>query len=87
MRYLDAVKLRESKKHLIGTKNAQGFYYGDLVILPSNENERNQCLKQYVLNNLVLNHYYKEDEDVVLWGIDTYHMEKDNILIYNNINE
>lgn len=85
MKYSDAIKLRKAKENLLGKKDSKGFYYGDLLILPANEKERNQCLRQYVFNGFELNRFYRNDEDVVLWAIDTYHLKYNNILIYNNI--
>lgn len=85
MKYKEALKLKVEKQDLIGTKDDKGMIIGDLLILPANSSERNRCLRQYIYSNRTTTRSYNDNADVVLWAIDTYHLEQSNILFYKDL--
>lgn len=85
MKYKEALKLKIEKQDLIGTKDDKGMIIGDLLILPANSSERNRCLRQYIYSNRTTTWSYNDNADVVLWAIDTYHLEQSNILFYKDL--
>lgn len=85
MKYSEALKLRQESLSLIGTKDEKGLIIGDLLILPANSSERNRCLRQYVYTNRQANWAFNENQEVVLWAIDTYHLNQSNILFYKDL--
>ena len=50
MKYEEAIKLRNKNLNLIGTTDDKGFIIGEILIVPSNENLRNDFFVKYLLH-------------------------------------
>ena len=88
MTYKEAQEWIESKNHLIGTVNEKGVVYRDLVIVPSDDLERKEFLRSYVLsycNQEAIIPYINSDLQV--WAIDTDLIRTNNILFYSKLAE
>lgn len=86
MTYEDAVKLRSKNEFRIGSINDKGFYIGEIIIVPSNEDNRNKFFRQYLYNrNAELSILPFSNDDVLVWAIDTKHLQQNNVLFYDNI--
>lgn len=86
MTYQDALKVVNNKGHLIGTSDDDQFIIGDIAIIPANEIDRNNFFKNYVITqNWRTSIIPYLDGQMMVWAIDTYHLNKDNILFYKDI--
>lgn len=84
MTYKEAQKWVEDNRNLIGTVTEKGIVYRELVIVPSDEEDRNTFLRNYVLS------FYDQTaiipfigNDLQVWGIDTEMIRKNGILFYD----
>ncbi len=86
MNYNQAQIVVQNNQHLIGTVNERGFEVSDIIIVPSDTTYRDQFIRLYMLNhNAVKSIQPFVNFDVEVWGIDTKHLFKANILFYNVI--
>ena len=85
MTYQEAKELKEKNLHLLNTTTDRGFYITEILILPSDEQKRNNFFLQYLLSNadVALEQYI--DEDLVVWAIDVEHLKKANVLFYKEL--
>ena len=88
MTYSEAIQWREKNLHLVGTTDKKGFVVSDLIIVPSNIQDRDVFLRNYLFtsnkNSAILPYKNKE---VQVWSIDLGRMETHNILFYNILAE
>lgn len=82
MEYKKAQEIKERYMGQIGSIDDTKFKLGQLLILPSNEELRNNFIRSCLANNTELNDYPDKNIDVVLWGIDKDYLNDNNILFY-----
>ena len=86
MKYEDALKLKEESKLLIGTKDSKGFTIGEIIIVPSNEEERNaflnSCILDYDFESAIIPYI---DGELEVWALDLDYLKKANIVFYNKL--
>lgn len=81
-----ANKVKDNYKHLIGTKDSKGFYTTDIWILPSNEERRDNVIRYYIqTDQQTLNFLGMENEDLVVWAVDTHSLKTTGLLIYKSL--
>jgi|GEM_PF-1623550 len=86
MNYYQAQIVVQNSQHLIGSVNERGFEVSDVIIVPSDASLREQFIKHYMFShNAVKSIQPFTDTDVEVWGIDTKHLFKANILFYDVI--
>lgn len=86
MNYDQAQIVVLNNQHLIGTVNERGFEVSDIIIVPSEPIQREQFIRLYMSNkNAVKSIQPFIHQDVQVWGIDTNHLFKANVLFYNVI--
>lgn len=84
MTYSDAIQWRDEHLNLIGTVDEKGFVVSDLIIVPTNANDRTSFLNNYLYSehkDSALVPY--TNDDVQVWSIDLNRLESHNILFYN----
>lgn len=70
MNYLDALKLIESRKSIIG-KEYNGFYVSGFLIVPSSYWKRRKFLKLYYdTKNAFMSIQPYKTEDLLVWAVD-----------------
>lgn len=86
MTYEDAVMLRNKNVHRIGEVTEKGFTINEIIIVPYDEHKRNSFFLQYLVSHDAMASItpYMNDE-VLVWAIDTKHLEQNNMLFYDNI--
>lgn len=87
MKYQEALDKKQELQYLIGTKDEKGFTVGEILVLPSDSSRRNRYLRQFIMNTTLPNYIGSNDEDCVLWAIDTDYLKKANILFYKDISD
>lgn len=86
MNYNQAQIVVQNNKHLIGTINERGFEVSEIIIIPSDTSLREQFIRLYMLNHDAVKSIQPfMNYDVEVWGIDTKHLFKANVLFYNVI--
>ena len=86
MNYDQAQIVVQNHQHLIGTVNERGFEVSDIIIVPSEPSQREQFIQLYMSNrNAIKSIQPFINNDVQVWGIDTNHLFKANVLFYNII--
>lgn len=86
MTYNQAKILVQNSNHLIGTINDRGFEVSDIIIVPSETSLRCQFIRLYMMcHDAGKTIQPFVDSDVEVWGIDTRHLFKANILFYDTI--
>lgn len=86
MKYDEAVAIKNASKHLIGTTDQQGYLICDVIIVPSDQDKRNDFLLCYIQNKdarYCLIDYL--NDDLIVMGVDTTHLTTDGVLFYNVI--
>ena len=88
MTYKEAQEWIVSNKHLIGKVTEKGVVYRDLVIVPSDDLNREEFLRSYILS------YYNKEaiipyigRDLQVWAIDTDLIRTKNVLFYVKLAE
>lgn len=88
MTYEEALAVVEKTKDMIGTTAEKNFVIGDIAIVPSDEANRNSFFRYYVMTRdwrtCILPYI---NGDMRVWAIDTYHLEKNHVLFYNDISD
>lgn len=88
MNYSQAQIVVQNNKHLIGTTNERGFEVSEIIIIPSNASLREQFIRLYMVNHDAVKSIQPFiNYDVEVWGIDTKHLFKANVLFYNVIEQ
>lgn len=88
MTYSEAIKYKESKMNLIGTKDSKGFNIDEILVVPSNETERNKFFESYLSTQDAEKAISKiKDTSFDVWTIDKKHLQQANILFYNKLND
>ena len=86
MTYKEARELKTKSMSLIGTKDEKGFIVGDILIVPVDEDKRNDYLLCYINNEdadyCTLPYV---DYDLMVISIDKTRLKKENLLVYNVI--
>lgn len=86
MTYKEAFDWIEANKNLIGTNTEKDMLIGDLVAVPVDANHRDAFMRSYVLNrNKVSSLIPYVNEELVVWAIDTYHLETSGVLFYKQM--
>ncbi|MCR5361767.1 MAG: hypothetical protein K6E73_07120 [Bacteroidales bacterium] len=84
MTYSAAIQWREGHLNLIGTTDKKGFVVSDLIIVPTNPQNRDVFLKNYLFagqrETAIIPYIGK---DVQVWSVDLGRVETHNILFYN----
>lgn len=86
MTYQDAIKLKEASKHLLGTTDSKGYTIGNVLIVPSDQDLRNDFFLQYQDNHdadLCLKKFLCDDFIVI--GIDERYFWDQGWLFFNVI--
>ncbi len=86
MTYEDAVILRRKNEYRIGKVTDNGFITNEIIIVPSDEKKRKSFFQHYLVNRDAMASIepYVND-DVLVWAIDTKHLEVNNVLFFDNI--
>lgn len=83
-----ALVVRDNNNRLKGTRDSKGFYTTDIWILPSNETLRNHVIRTYLIKNLTsISLTGLENEDMVVWAVDTHNIRTTGLLIYKALND
>lgn len=86
MNYDQAQIVVQNNKHLIGSINERGFEVSDIIIVPSDLSLREQFVRLYMSNRDAVKSIQPFIRyDVEVWGIDTNHLFKANVLFFNVI--
>lgn len=86
MTYNNAIKLRDDNRHLIGTIDSKGFTINDVIIVPSESKYREMFLRNYLLtHNADVSLMPYQNDDLVVWAVNTEHLENANVLFYNEL--
>lgn len=86
MNYDQAQIVVQNNKHLIGSINERGFEVSDIIIVPSDLSLREQFVRLYMSNRDAVKSIQPFiSHDVEVWGIDTNHLFKANVLFFNVI--
>ena len=86
MNYAQAQKVVQNNRHLIGTVNEKGFNVSEIIIIPSDQNLRDQFIRLYLSSKDASKSILPFiDADLEVWGIDTKHLFQANVLFYNVI--
>lgn len=86
MNYDQAQNVVKNNQHLIGTHNEKGFEVSDIIIVPSDSSLRERFIMLYLSNKDAVKSIQPFiNYDVEVWGIDTNHLFKANVLFFNVI--
>lgn len=86
MTYSEAVKYKIDNVGLIGTSTERGLKIGKIIIVPSNESEREKFFSSFLLSN--------DDESAIIpfmkgsvevWAIDIEYLNRNNVLFYKKL--
>lgn len=86
MKYDEAIAIKNANKHLIGTTTPQGYQITDIIIVPVDQDKRNDFWLCYIQNHdarYCLIDYLGDDLEVL--GVDTTRVTTDGVLFYNVI--
>ncbi len=88
MTYSAAIEWREKNLDLIGTTDKKGFVVSDLIIVPSNVEDRDVFFRNFLFSS------YRDtaivpymNKEVQVWSVDLGRVETHNILFYNILAE
>lgn len=86
MKYEEACDLLKNKQDLIGTRTEKGITISQLIIVPSDEEQRKLFFDMSLWNKNFAGAILRyKDCDVEVWGIDlSYYIEK-KVLFYKKI--
>lgn len=88
MTYSEATQWREEHLNLIGTIDQKGFVVSELMIVPTNAQDRDVYLRNYLFSgnrqSAIIPYMHK---DVQVWSVDLGRLETHNILFYNIVAE
>lgn len=86
MTYSEAIEYKKNHVGLIGTSTERGLKIGKIIIVPSNENEREKFFSSFLLSN--------DDESAIIpfkkgsvevWAIDLDYLNRNNVLFYKKL--
>ncbi len=86
MKYIEALEVIKNNSHLIGKVNDKGFVINELIMVPKDSNKREQYIWSYITTRdaqKAIKPY--EDEDLLVWAIDTKYLFESNVLFYQEI--
>ena len=86
MTYKEAIELKRASMHLIGTTNQRGYQITDVLIVPAEQDKRNDFMLCYIQNhnaNSCLMEYI--NEDLIVMSVDSRHLSDDFVLFYEII--
>ena len=86
MDYSEAIKFRNDKECLIGTKTDKGLKIGQLLIVPADEGDRRKFFSSYFFigdENEAIRPFVGSPVEV--WAIDTEFLNKNNVLFYDKL--
>lgn len=84
MIYKDALVLKEASMALVGTMTEHGSIIGAIIIAPTKQSSNEEFMRRYINSNLNESFAITPfiDEDVCVLAIDTYNLQKNNVLLY-----
>jgi hypothetical protein len=86
MKYEEACALLKNKQNLIGTKTEKGVTIDQLIIVPSDKEQREQFFDMSLWNKNFAGAILRfKDCDVEVWGIDLSYLVEKRVLFYKNI--
>ena len=88
MKYSDALRVREENLSLIGSMSEKGLTFNELLVVPSDEKEREKFFQNYLFGFLAVNAtsgINTEGQEYEVWAIDTEDLKKNLILGYKVI--
>lgn len=86
MTYSEAIEYKNNNAGLIGTSTERGLKIGKIIIVPSNEYERERFFSSFLLSN--------DDESAIVpfikgpvevWAIDLEYLNRNNVLFYKKL--
>lgn len=86
MTYKEAKELKKANMHLIGTTSHRGYRITDILIVPAEQEKRDDFMLCYIQNrnaNYCLLNYL--DEDLIVMSVDTRYLNDDFVLFYDII--
>lgn len=88
MKYEEAQEVIKTHSHLIGKINEKGFVISELIMVPQDDNKRNQCIQSYIQTKDATRSIepYIKDE-LLVWAIDTKHLVESNVLFFQEIHK
>lgn len=88
MKYSEALKVREENLSLIGTKSEKGLTFNEILVVPTDEKERERFFQNYLFGSISLNTMSginTEEQEYEVWAIDTGNLKKNLFLGYKVI--
>lgn len=86
MDYNNAVKYKEENIKLVGTITDKGLKIGKLIIVPSDEGNREKFFSSYLLSNDEISAIRPFlSMPVEVWAIDLDYLNKNNVLFYKKL--
>ena len=88
MTYSAAIQWKNEHLQLIGTIDKKGFVVSDLILVPSNPQDRDVYLQSYLFagrDESAIQPYTNQEFQV--WSVDLDRLESHNILFYNILAE
>lgn len=88
MNYQEALDLKESKMHLLGTIDAKGFSIDELVIVPKDHVLQQEFWRRYLASsdaNAAIQSYVSQNLDV--WAIDKHHLKEARVLFFSSLSD
>lgn len=86
MNYSEALEFKVQNAHLVGSITNRGLKIDKLIIVPSNENDRNNFFSSFLLS-------YNDEAAILpyangiveVWAIDLEHLTRNNVLFYKKL--
>ena len=86
MNYQEAKELKEKSLHLVGTRTEQGVIIGAILMVPLDEDKRNDFMRKYLLyndENMAISQYL--NDELCVLAIDVEYLVKHSVLFYKEL--
>lgn len=88
MKYSEALKVREENLSLIRNKSEKGLTFNEILVVPSDEKERENFFQNYLFGIMAVSAVSRidvEGHEYEVWAIDTENLKKNQVLSYKVI--
>ena len=79
MKYSEALKVREENLSLIGNKSEKGLTFNEILVVPSDEKERENFFQNYLFGFMAVSAtsvINAEGHEYEVWAIDTENLKR-----------
>lgn len=86
MNYKEAIALKNASRHLIGKTDRNGYKITDIIIVPADQDKRNDFMLCYIQSHdasYCLMNYIADD--LIVISIDNRYLHDDYVLFYDII--